>query len=115
MVKSTSCAEAMALVSGCEMGILLQAVLFEITGISIPVVAVTDCKNVKRAVYSSNNIEDKRMKIEICVLRKYLKSEDIKEIKWVDTTSQLADVLTKAGVNPDKLCNVVNGTTKVNL
>ena len=115
IVKSTTCAETMALVAGCEMAILLQAVLFEITGLTIPIVAVTDCKNVKKSVYSSNNVEDKRTKIELCVLRGYLKNGDIKEMKWVDTDHQLADTLTKAGVNPDKLCEVVSGVAKLKL
>ena len=55
------------------------------------------------------------MKIEICVLRDYLKRGDIKEIKWVDTANQLADVLTKSGVNCDKLCHAISGTEKIML
>ena len=113
VVKSTSCAEAMALVAVCEMGLLLQTILQEITGVAVQIVAVTDCK--KKSVYSSNNIEDKRMKIEICVLRDYLKRGDIKEIKWVDTANQLADVLTKSGVNCDKLCHAISGAEKIML
>ena len=67
----------------------------------------------KNSVYSSKTIEDKRMKVDICVLRDYIRSGQLSEIKWVDTEHQLADGLTKKGVNLSKLYNVLRGHSKL--
>ena len=113
VVKSTSSAETVALLAGCEMAFLLNSLLLQLIGTSLPITAVTDCKNLKNSVYSSKTIEDKRMKVDVCVLRDYIRKGQLSDIKWVDTDSQLADGLTKKGVNLSKLYNALGGHSKL--
>lgn len=44
-------------------------------------------------------------------LKELLKSKQIKEIDWVNTKDQLADVLTKNGVNKKLLTNLINASS----
>ena len=47
------------------------------------------------AVNSSNTLEDSRLKIDIAVLRDYLRQDELRSMSWVPSAEQLADSLTK--------------------
>ena len=111
VARSTSSAETMSLLDGLGYGFMLKTVLREIFGesINIPVVGVTDSKNLRDAVYTSRNVDDKRHKIDICALRDMLRREEVYAVEWVKSECQLADALTKNGVNATKLINSLQG------
>ena len=67
---------------------------------------MVDNKSLFDNVYSVKNVSEKRLRIDIAIIKE-LVSEDRLVLEWVKTTSQLADALTKKGVNPAKLNNVL--------
>ena len=101
----------MSLLDGLGYGFMLKTVLKEIFGesINIPVLGVTDSKNLKDTAYSSRNVDDKRHKIDICALRGMLRKKEVHSVEWVESECQLADALTKNGVNATKLINSLQG------
>ena len=98
----------MALMEGAEHCFLLKTMLKEILRTDIPITVKTDSKSLYDALLTSNTLEDKRLKVDICVVRDYIKKEEIKEVCWIPTEQQLADCLTKSGANPAKLLKVLD-------
>ena len=110
VVKSTTSAETMALLDGIEIGMLISKLINEMYGgLLLPVFARVDCKNLKDSLYSSKTIEDKRLKIDVCTVRDYLRLGELHAFELVDTKSQLADTLTKTGADSTKLIEAVQG------
>ena len=109
VVNSTSGAETMSLLKGFEAGYLLKTTLNNLYGnsMSLNVDVYTDCKNLKEIVNTSKNIDNKRLKIDICTLRDHMLKKELSDMKWISTSDQLADSLTKDGVNTEKLINVL--------
>ena len=109
VVNSTSGAETMSLLKGFEAGYLLKTTLNNLYGnsMSLNVDVYTDCKNLKEIVNTSKNIDNKRLKIDICTLRDHMLKKELSDMKWISTSAQLADSLTKDGVNTEKLINVL--------
>ena len=75
----------------------------------IPVVCKTDNSGMYECVYSSTQALDKRLRIEISILREMLRKKEINEISWIPTNCQIADSLTKRGVPSYKILNQVLG------
>ena len=61
----------------------------------------------------NKNIENKRLKIDIGILREMLHKQEISSIEWIDSDKQLADPLTKGGASSNKLIEALNGTVKI--
>ena len=110
VVKSTLSAETMALMEGAEHCFLLKSIIKEIFNINLPITVMTDSKSLKDCLSTSKTLEDKRLKIDICVVRDYLKKKEIHQVCWIPTDKQLADSLTKSGANPAKLLEVLQST-----
>ena len=53
-------------------------------------------------------IEDKRLLIDVCVLRDMVSHGEIKNFCWVPTDLQVANCLTKQGAPAHNLVNVLN-------
>ena len=115
VVKSTLSAETMALLDGVENCFLLKTMLQEMhdENLPLPITAFVDSKSLKDAIYSSKTLEDKRLKIDICVLRDYLNNKELNDVCWVDTSQQLADPLTKMGANTAKILQVMEGSSRL--
>ncbi|GAB1610627.1 hypothetical protein Ahia01_001349000 [Argonauta hians] len=107
VVKSTLSAENMALMEGAEQCFLLKSIIKEIFNISLPIIVMTDSKSLKDCLSTSKTLEDKRLKVDICVVRDYDKKKEIHQVCWISTEKQLADSLTKSGANPAKLLQVL--------
>jgi hypothetical protein len=110
VVKSTIAAECLAAVEAAEMTLFLAAFikdLFQATDI-VKTHVYCDNKNLVNSVYSSTNVEDKRLLIDISVLRDLVQRKELTEFSWVDTKLQLADVLTKKGASDKLLLSVFN-------
>ena len=71
----------------------------------------SDNRNLVNAVYSSTNLEDKRLVLDISILRDMIERRELTELKWVATDQQLADVFTKQGASCKLLLNVMNNHT----
>ena len=62
-----------------------------------------------RQLIQLKHLSDKRLKIDICIIREMLSTGDIKEIEWVPKELQLADCPTKSGASPTKLLDALTG------
>ena len=59
-------------------------------------------------MYSTKCVEDRRLRPDIALLREKLAKGEIKDIKWVESSLQLADCLTKAGASSRPLLEVLS-------
>ena len=112
VVKSTLAAECLAAVEAAEVTIYLANVLKNILCISrnIDTVLFSDNRNLVNAVHSCTNLEDKRLVIDVSILRDLLEQQELTELLWIATNFQLADVLTKQGASSKLLTNVLNNS-----
>lgn len=55
---------------------------------------------------STHKVSDNRLRVDIACLRDMIRRQEISHIHWIDTTSQLADCLTKADCSTRNLSHV---------
>ena len=109
VVKSTLAAEALALLEGAEAAVYIGRVFWELTKKIAPIDCFVDNKSLCDAIYSSNAIEDRRLRIDVAVLRNMLGSKEIRKVSWVPSSEQLANCLTKRGASTQQLKAVLGG------
>ena len=106
VVKSTLSAETLAATEAVDMayylGYILSQVLYNADNNVIPIELVVDNYSLYENVYSTKNVTEKRLRIDLAILKQMIHEGDLK-ILWTESKSQLADVLTKRGVNSFKL------------
>lgn len=102
IVKSTLAAETLALIEGAESGLLLQKVLSDSFGLSTTIECFTDNASLVECADSDNVIIDKRLRIDMGVVRQMILDREI-SIKWVATHQQLANCLTKKNASSENL------------
>ena len=95
----------MALLAGVESSFLFNTIFEELIGLEygMPIITKTDSNSLKDSAYSSNTSENNWLKVDMCVMRDYLRLNEMEQIDWVETSSQLADCLTKSGTSSSKL------------
>ena len=103
VVKSTLAAETFAMVNLAEANIFYRKFLLEILLLSfncsnIKIFCKTDNSCLYDSVHSSTQILDKRLLIEMGILREMIKKKEIAEISWSPNDVQIVDSLTKKGV-----------------
>ena len=109
VVKSTLAAETLAASDAIDNAYYFAEILSEIlfrNNRDISIRLMVDNKSMFDNVYSVKNVSEKRLRIDIAIIKE-LVSEDRLVLEWVETKCQLADVLTKKGVNPVKLNNIL--------
>ena len=77
----------------------------------LPVFCVTDNWSLFDSVYSKKTLADKRLKMDIGILREMLYKKEIKDIRWVESKNQLADCLTKPESSRSVLLKVLNNAS----
>ena len=55
----------------------------------------TDSHQLYDAVYSITPVLDKRLRIDVAILKEMIERKEVTQIKWIDKKYQLADLLTK--------------------
>ena len=118
VAKSTLTAETLALQEGIEVSIMIKWMLLEILKIDtnneiLPITCITDSKSLHDAVYSTKEVTEKRLKIELCAIREALEKREIESVVWINTKDQLADCLTKEGASREKLYDALCGKIKL--
>ena len=109
VVGSTIAAEGLSLQMAIAHAFFLRAVLAEITEVDmfkIPIRAYVDSRNLYEAVYSTKFVEDKKLRCDIAQIQESIEKEKV-DLRWTQAGSMLADCLTKKGVNPDPLLQVL--------
>lgn len=112
VVKSTIAAECLAAVEAAEMTVFIATVFKDIfrSPKSIATKVFCDSKNLVNAVHSSTNLEDKRLVIDVSILRDMLQQHELSEFNWISTEHQVANMLTKQGASGQLLLNIFNNT-----
>ena len=104
VVRSTLAAETLALSDAAETAIYVRQIISElVSGIHLPIICYTDNKSLIDVLDSKKNVEDKRLRIDLALLKELLQKNEIASIKWVNTHGQLANCLTKRGASPAQL------------
>ena len=81
---------------------LLNSILAELIRCEhkeIPIECVTDNQSLLETVYSTKNIQDKRLKVDVAILRNMLSTGEITKVKWIKSSLQLSNCLTKSGAS----------------
>ena len=107
VVKSTLAAETLSLVEGAEASFWMKSVLNELTGnTDFDIECRSDSQSLCNAVRTSTAIADKRLRVDIAILREMLLNGELRKVVWVPTTEQLADCMTKKGRSSSNLLQV---------
>ena len=109
VVRSTLAAETLSLCDGLENCLHIRDILRELTdkSVSLPVYAIVDNLSITEAVMTTTSVADKRLRREVGLVRELLKAKEVEKILWVPGKSQLADVMTKLGVDASNLLHVL--------
>ncbi len=110
VVSSTLSAECLAAVEAAETCIHLRLSLSEILSKNpkdIPISILTDNRSLTDAAHSTTVVSNKRLQIELAVIRGMIQSGELNEFRWVAAESQVANALTKAGASSDLLLEIL--------
>ena len=110
VVRSTLGAETLSAVDALDSCYLISKLFAEINNLGscgIQTYLHTDNKSLYDAIGTSNFATDKRLRVDLASLREMNDTEKV-NFRWVDSKSQLADVLTKKGANRKRLLDVLN-------
>ena len=66
----------------------------------------TDSHQLYDAVYSIRPVLDKRLRIDVAILKEMIERKKVTQIKWIDKKYQLVDSLTKRGASSYNLMRV---------
>ena len=108
IVKSTLGAETLAMVDFTEACFYYRKLILDLLQLedhptNIKITYKTDNSCLYNTVYSTTQILDKRLRIEMAILREMVDREEIAEISWIPTYKLIKDGLTKKGVPSFKI------------
>ena len=108
-VHSTLAAETLSLYSGLDAAIAIKMMLEEITNgkVSLPVLALTDNRSSRDAIYSESEVAERMLRADIAMIKDMVEEGKVQEIKWIEGKSMLADILTKRNVNKIPILEVL--------
>ena len=106
VVRSTLAAETMALQEGLEEAMYIRSLIFELKHVEVPIVGYVDNKSLVEAVHSTKQVNDRRLRIDIGAIKEVL-GREVKQIRWIHGSSQLANCLTKRGASGTTLIKVL--------
>ena len=106
VAKSTLVAETLAFIECAEAAFLLQMQIKEVFKVSLDVECRTDNKSLFDTVQSKKVITDRRLRVDIALLRQMVRNKEI-SIEWVNHKNQLADAFTKQGASSHCLMEVI--------
>ena len=105
-VKSMMAAETLALVNAAEASFWLSKLFIEICNtaeklVVLPLYCYIDSKQLHEALHSICPVLDKRVRVEIGILREMLEKKEINSVKWISSEEQLANCHTRRGASCD--------------
>ena len=116
--EGTLSAECLSAVEAAEYSVFVASLLKNIlygkqSDKQIPINIMCDNRSLVLSVHSSTNVENKRLIIDINLLRDMVIRKEIQEFRWISTDLQLANCLTKQGASADNLYHVLNNPDKL--
>lgn len=116
VVNSTLAAECLAAVEAAETCILLRSTLEELLSLPSPgkirISVLCDNRSLVDAVHSSTSVENKRLQIDVSILREMVEKGEIHQFRWIETKYQVANTLTKCGASSDYLLSILRCSLK---
>ena len=108
VVRSTLAAETLSFPDGADSAFYTSRMMkdFFPDATEPPIMCYTDSRSLFESAGSSNNVSDKRLRVEIGAIRELIQREEI-SMKWIEGKQQLADVFTKKGASPLPLTGVL--------
>ena len=105
VVTSTLAAEAISLTKGLDAAIAFKWTLEQLLGKegAIPVRAIIDNKDTFESVHSTTDVQERKLRREIGVIKQMLKAKELQQLIWLEGKYQIADPLTKLGANSNNL------------
>ena len=105
--RSTLTAETIAANEAVDNAQIVKRMVEEIWGRKLPPIKLfVDNKSLYDAVGTTNVLSEKRLRIDMAVLRELMEQKELL-VEWIPAKSQLADVLTKQGASKEKLQSVL--------
>ena len=56
-----------------------------------------DSKTLEKAIVSTTEISNRKLRIDLAVIKKALEMGEVVEVRWVESEKQVADGITKVG------------------
>ena len=111
VAKSTLAAECLALEDAVDAGFYLKCVVTELLGLApenVELRCYIDNKSLHDNLHSTTNVkEEKRLVLDIALLKEMMEKEEITSVEFVESKEQLADCLTKQGASAELLRGVL--------
>jgi len=103
--KSAKSAEALALENAIDLAVGIGRQLKQLRSGGhqekpVPIRAFKDLESLTKSIKSPKQVDEGLMRLHVERLKDFLIHKDVKSITWVPTHAMLADVLTKAKVDP---------------
>ena len=74
----------------------------------IPILAYIDNKSSDESLRSTKQVQGKRLRIDIAEVQRMLESKEINKIIWIPSKENLADGLTKRGIDTSVLLQYIS-------
>ena len=111
IVRSTIAAEALSLLQGLENAIYLRALMSEVLGCDanvVKIIAYVDNKSVVEAVYSTKQVDDKKLRIDLGAIKECVDRGEVSSVRWCPGDKQLANCLTKRGASSHMILDILH-------
>ena len=118
VVKSTLAAETLSMEEALEACFMIRSILLEIfqkdaaSGL-FPIHCYTDNKSLLDSLYSTKTLKEKRLKVDVCIIREMIDKKEVESVNWCPSNKQLADCLTKATSSSSKLLSVLSNESGI--
>ena len=110
---STLSSECLAAVDAINAAFLFREMFYEILkNCVIKIRLITDNKSLMENASSLTLLEDKRLRIEMGILRESIQNGDVEKIVWISSKDNIANSLTKQGASARYLVDVVMNKLK---
>ena len=73
----------------------------------LPILAFVENRNLVESIYSTSLVENKRLRIDIGVIKETVKTKIVKSVSWCTGSIQIANPLTKRGVQSNLLKTIM--------
>ena len=107
IVLFTLAAEGLALAKGIQSAIFYQKYIENLVGNQIKITAYADNKGMVESLYSTNQLGDKILSIDLEVVKQCIKNKEIDNVLWVKGPEIVTNCLTKMKAKADSLLHTL--------
>ena len=112
---STLSSECLAAVEAVGSAVFIKQLIVEMKcWKSVDILVLCDNKSLIQSIMSVSPVEDKRLRVDIASLQESLQNKEVEDIRYVPSTENLANALTKQGASSKALIDAVCGKKRFN-